>query len=607
MKKNILLSSVLSLLALTFIGCGSPYDDNQSDEITLPYDKTVFTYSISDAIEDSKAFVQSSIQDDYLAGREAFAEPKENDKWQGFIGGIWNVPSNIYGTDLDAARNSLVINTEHLGNLQNMVFHRDEDNHIRKGVFQYKGHLYYVLDKGNYVVLSSEDDLDHICVDQEDYINTDDFSNFKIWVWDKDAIGEFYRDGNLGYAYTLRNIKMLDGSYATVTLSGFNYYNYGFRVWIHGTNGKTVKKPYPNQPENEYHRTTDKKLQNFIKSENFDFIYEVENKTDKKLTVQNYLRNVTVRNSDRGIITQTEPVVIEAGNSHQFKYNLAELKNEWPEINSTYLGCFFTPEGKWECRGWENNLIQSGKIHKVIVYPSEEYCMDGINKWEYIDSDFDEKPFTQLSLAKHKAELTGVEYVEILRKEAGESNGWSSIMNYFNSGKQINTDVIIKDYYAEEGKTYEYKISCWNSADNERKYISLGTFEAKAGLGELVINPGSATYNNATKSLEFSVLPTYEPAITIGNDIQLCIWYCFKNSGDYMYFYDFRIKNNTISLSDALKDSRIEGSIVGDTAKPEVIEYRNGMEISEDGSWLNYHTYYNFTNDENIYSVITIN
>lgn len=227
---------------------------------------------------------------------------------------MWNVPSNVYGTDLVAARNSLVVNTEHLGNLQNMVFHKDEHGHITKGVFQYKGHLYYVLDKGNYVVLSSEDDLYHICVDQEGYTSSDDFSNFKIWVWDKDANGKFYRYGNLGYAYTLRNVKMLDGSYATVTLSGFNYYDYGFRVWIQGTNGKTEKKPYPNQPEDTYQRPTDKKLQDLIKSEDedYDFIYEVENKTDKKLTVQNYLRNVNVKNFDRGLITQTEPVVIEA-------------------------------------------------------------------------------------------------------------------------------------------------------------------------------------------------------------------------------------------------------------------------------------------------------
>ena len=50
-----------------------------------------------------------------------------------------------------------------------------------------------------------------------------------------------YREGNLGYAYTLRNVKMQDGSYATVTVSGFNYYNYGFRVWIKPSIGNDVK------------------------------------------------------------------------------------------------------------------------------------------------------------------------------------------------------------------------------------------------------------------------------------------------------------------------------------------------------------------------------
>lgn len=413
MKKKYLLTIFLSILAIIFISCGSPLSDynneitlsDYNDEITLPYDKTEFTYSINDAIENSKTFVQQSIQDDYSGSRSAFAEPKEDDKWQGFIDGVWNVPSNVYGTDLVAARNSLVVNTEHLGNLQNMVFHKDEHGHITKGVFQYKGHLYYVLDKGNYVVLSSEDDLYHICVDQEGYTSSDDFSNFKIWVWDKDANGDFYRYGNLGYAYTLRNVKMLDGSYATVTLSGFNYYDYGFRVWIQGTNGKTEKKPYPNQPEDTYQRPTDKKLQDLIKSEDedYDFIYEVENKTDKKLTVQNYLRNVNVKNFDRGLITQTEPVVIEAGNSYQFKYNLEELNKIWTEINSPYLGCFFTPEDKWQCGGWENNLLQSGKIHKVVV-SSEDSYINGINQWEYIDLDLDNESFTQLKLSEHNTD-----------------------------------------------------------------------------------------------------------------------------------------------------------------------------------------------------------
>ena len=258
MKKLILIISALLMITLITSCENANQIDNQGN---AEYDTTVFNVPMREALKASQNFVKQSVK--ASADRSAFVELEEDDKWEGFInngwGGNWNVPSNIYGTSLDTADNTLVINGEELGKLQNLVFHKENINGqdcFTKAVFEYKGFVYYVRDfdtgNGSYIVLSSEDDLDHICFTQDGKTNSPDFSNFKIWVWEKDIDGNLFRSGNLGYAYTLRNVQMLDGSYATVTVSGFNYYFYGMRVWIQETDGKVVKKDYPgdsNQPD----------------------------------------------------------------------------------------------------------------------------------------------------------------------------------------------------------------------------------------------------------------------------------------------------------------------------------------------------------------------
>ena len=141
---------------------------------------------MKDALNRSKEFVNKSVK--AQNSRKAFVEPSGEDLWQGFIknnyGTNWNVPSSIYGTSLEAAENELIINGEKLGTLQNLVFHKDENGNFTKAVFQYKDELYYVLDyqagNGSYLILSSEDDYEHICFTQDGKTNSSDFSNFKI-------------------------------------------------------------------------------------------------------------------------------------------------------------------------------------------------------------------------------------------------------------------------------------------------------------------------------------------------------------------------------------------------------------------------------------------
>ena len=111
----------------------------------------------------------------------------------------------------------------------------------------------------------------------------------------------------------------------------------------------------------------------------YDFIYEVVNNTSGKLTVAAYLKNA----NDGKFVAKTENIAIEEGKTYQFKFNLDDVKNNYGK--NLNLGCFFTPEGKWRCNGWEG--VAKNKKHIVICQDAADpnYCMDAENKWENLE------------------------------------------------------------------------------------------------------------------------------------------------------------------------------------------------------------------------------
>lgn len=355
MKKLILIISVLLMVTLITSCENANQLDKLDNQDNAEYDTSVFNVPMRKALEASQDFVKQSVK--ASASRAAFVELEADDKWEGYIyndwGGNWNVPSNIYGTSLTTADNTLVINGEELGTLQELVFHKEKINGqdcFTKAVFEYKGYLYYVLDtnngnSGGYIVLCTEDDLNTVCFTQDGKIGTDDFSNFKIWTWVKGANGKLYRDGNLGYAYTLRNFQMRDGSYATVTVSGFNYYNYGMRVWIKETDGKTVKKNYPYDDdaiyEPEYEPAVDMSKYYADPESSADFIFEITNKTEKTMTVANFIKDARINDSRINIVTKTEDFDLAPGATKVFKYS-ADLILE--DFDNNYVFCNFCYE-----------------------------------------------------------------------------------------------------------------------------------------------------------------------------------------------------------------------------------------------------------------------
>lgn len=358
----------LSLGLLT--GCGGSPSD-------VAYDSTYYTVSMADALRASQEFVNQSVK--AKASRNAFVELSEDDKWQGFIDSNysynWNVPSNIYGTSLETADNILVVNGEDLGTLQELVLHKDSNGNFTRAVFEYNGYLYYVFDKAefdknsSYIVLGTEVDLEHIIFDQDGKYNSPDFSNFKIWKWIKASDGKLYRNGNLGYAYTIRNVKMQDGSYATVTVSGFNYYNYGFRVWIKKTDGKTEKKNYPSNTTPyvpDYTPSENMSKYYSTSAANCDFIFEITNKKDKPIVVSNFIKNANISDDTLAVVTKTEDYVLAPGATKIYKYTADKILADYDE---NYVFCNYCYEqgstyhqSAWYCYLYENS-IKGQKIY----------------------------------------------------------------------------------------------------------------------------------------------------------------------------------------------------------------------------------------------------
>ena len=111
-------------------------------EISLSYNKDVYKYKVEDVLKAGQSFVNQSVKSK-AGARAAGVELSDDDKWQGYIDGMYNVPSNIYGTSLTASENQLKIQGEDLGTLQNLVHSKNEAGNYTKAVFEYKDHLYY--------------------------------------------------------------------------------------------------------------------------------------------------------------------------------------------------------------------------------------------------------------------------------------------------------------------------------------------------------------------------------------------------------------------------------------------------------------------------------
>jgi hypothetical protein len=263
--------------------------------------------------------------------------------------------------------------------------------------------------------------------------------------------------------------------------------------------------------------------------EDYDFIYEVVNNTSGKVIIANYIRSRNNSTKKDKYLAQTKDIVLEKGKTYQFKYSTAKLLEDFPEEdNSTYnsIGCFFTPEDKWTCSGWENSLDKKNKIHRVTLTDDENSCVNGENKW--LDNDPNAIIFTPLATDKG---------IEITLKNIPEDTNYIQIHDgkqyIYDIGKgnyPMPEEITLTDFYVEADKEYTYYIQ-YSTHDD---FVELEPIVVKATGGK-----GSLSFTVKTEKQgvvitpDKSVLDLGIDTLRVFKDFSVISPYIQKDSQDY--------------------------------------------------------------------------
>ena len=194
--------------------------------------------------------------------------------------------------------------------------------------------------------------------------------------------------------------------------------------------------------------------------EDYDFIYEVENNTSGALTVATYIQK------DKKILAKAADVVIEKGDTYQFKYNLKTLKKLYG--SSSYIGCEFEPDWKWRCAGWMNHLNVENQKHIVRVSDAADpnYCMDGENIWDFIN----------IGVLNQSEE--GYDFIyEVVNNTSGKLTASTYLKNN-NDGKFVAKS---ENITIEQGDTYQFKFNLDSLKTTFGKNLNLGCFYTPEG------------------------------------------------------------------------------------------------------------------------------
>ena len=192
---------------------------------------------------------------------------------------------------------------------------------------------------------------------------------------------------------------------------------------------------------------------------------------------------------------------------------------------------------------------------------------------------FQEHGYIELDMSKFADKLQNESYVHIERQKKGSEN-WDRVILYegWSNGNKLESNVVIKDYYVDVGSEYTYRLRAWNWEGEDyanNKPITIGTFTADKGLGEIKCIHGKATYNETEKALEFSQEPSYEPAILVEKQPFYQILYIVEKStnSEYVYFYMNNIQNKKIALINAADASKYKGK--------KIVPYEEKCQVSQ--------------------------
>ena len=125
-----------------------------------------------------------------------------------------------------------------------------------------------------------------------------------------------------------------------------------------------------------------------------DFVYKIKNTTDFPLTVQGYLR-------DKDCVTTTKKIVIQKGQTYEFKYKLSDIISfaKEPSEEIMYLGYKFiiAPKG-WSIEGMDYPILKNKLEYNKNQFYSVSVVTGGLHGFsvkENID-DYDYYPYDEM-------------------------------------------------------------------------------------------------------------------------------------------------------------------------------------------------------------------
>lgn len=117
-------------------------------------------------------------------------------------------------------------------------------------------------------------------------------------------------------------------------------------------------------------------------NEDYDFIYEVVNKSDKKIKTAVFISDSSKydrANPDAAIVETTSEVQLVPGQTHQFKFNTDSVVQKYG--TAMEYGFYWIPEGGSRSRGYMNGVVYGrGRKHTVTI--NEQYY--GVNSWSLL-------------------------------------------------------------------------------------------------------------------------------------------------------------------------------------------------------------------------------
>ena len=141
----------------------------------------------------------------------------------------------------------------------------------------------------------------------------------------------------------------------------------------------------PNGGDNQNGNNNDSAIETIAQKEtDYNFIYEIVNKSAKKITVYvfvsdnaKYAKNPD--NPDAAIVAKTEEVELAPNENHEFKIKVDTFTSKYG--TGTCFGLSYTPEDGSRSRGWMNGSVYGkGRKHTVTI---NEY-FNGVNSWSFL-------------------------------------------------------------------------------------------------------------------------------------------------------------------------------------------------------------------------------